>query len=385
MRSSDRTPRSLSVSPQDGHSTDLIATERTARLSLRQNAPMDRIREEIQASGAIGFDRFMEIALYDPDVGYFSAGELRSERSGDFLTSPEISPMFGETIGRFTRAEHDRIGGPFSVVEVGAGTGSLLRPLVDSLGFPLTGVWAVERSSAARASIERTVPEAQLSEMIPESIRGVVVANELLDNLPAAIAQRTGDGWVERVVVAAGDGLEWGVRPAGDDLVEWADAHAGQVPQGGLVEVQIQATAWVEECVAALTSGALLLFDYGDLAENLQHRRAEGTVRTYQDHHLGPDPLAEPGSTDITFDVDFSALLTVARQAGADAEVIRQDEFLARWGLRDRLDELRGRELEAARGDRVMERLLLRSRITEGETLLHPRGLGDFRVLVARL
>ena len=129
-----------------------------------------------------------------------------------------------------------------------------------------------------------------------------------------------------------------------------------------------------------LKYGALLVFDYGDRAEGLEHRRVEGTVRTYRGHHLGPEPLAEPGATDITLDVNFSALV----DAAGDAEVMRQDEFLERWGLRDRLDELRTSELDAAREGRIMEQLILKSRITEGETLLHPRGLGDFRVLVAR-
>jgi len=113
-------------------------------------------------------------------------------------------------------------------------------------------------------------------------------------------------------------------------------------------------------------------------------RRASGTVRTYRAHHLGPDPLLEPGSTDITMDVDFSALAAVVEECGATVEYSSQADFLTRWGLRDRLTDLRHRELEAARGSDTMERLMFRSRVTEAETLLHPRGLGDFRVLVAR-
>jgi SAM-dependent MidA family methyltransferase len=332
----------------------------------------------------MGFDRFMELALYDPAHGYFATGDLRSDRGGDFLTSPEVSPLFGETIARFVTAEHDRIGGPFSVVEVGAGSGSLLRPLIDSLGFPLARVAVVERSAAARASVGRMVPEAQLLDNAPDSVRGVVLANELLDNVPAAILQKTPDGWAERVIGVDGSQLVWQTRPPAAEFAAWADAYGGPVPLDGFVEVQVAATRWVTETLATVRSGGVLIFDYGDLGENLEGRRAEGTVRTYRDHHLGPDPLAEPGSTDITFDVNFSALVDAASDAGAAVELMRQDEFLERWGLRDRLAELREAELAAARDNRVMERLILRSRITEGETLLHPRGLGDFRVLVAR-
>jgi SAM-dependent MidA family methyltransferase len=107
-------------------------------------------------------------------------------------------------------------------------------------------------------------------------------------------------------------------------------------------------------------------------------------MRTYRAHHLGPDPLLEPGATDITLDVDFSALAAVAEEAGGRVEYVTQAEFLERWGLRERLTELRHAELEAAREGETMQRLRLRSRVTEAETLLHPRGLGGFRVLVVR-
>lgn len=339
----------------------------------------ERIVAEIRAGGPMGFDRFMEIALYDPEDGYFTAGALRSDRLGDFLTSPEVSSLFGETIARFVTAEHHRIGGPFSVVEVGAGSGSLLRPLLDALPFRVTHVQVVERSAAARASVARTVPEAELLDEIPAHVRGVIVANELLDNLPAAVVERGADGWIERVVIEDGDGLGWGSRAPSAEIVAWADAHAGPVPVGGVVEVQLEATRWVADALDRLSAGALLVFDYGDLAESLAGRRDEGTIRTYSGHHLGAEPLAQPGQTDVTLDVNFTALV-----AATGGEVLSQAAFLERWGLRERLDELRTAELEAAREGRIMEQLILKSRITEGETLLHPRGLGDFRVLVAR-
>jgi SAM-dependent MidA family methyltransferase len=136
--------------------------------------------------------------------------------------------------------------------------------------------------------------------------------------------------------------------------------------------------------LSRIEAGSLVLFDYGDTAENLLPRRQDGTLRTYRAHHLGPHPLDEPGETDITADVNFTALATVAESAGAFVEVRRQDDFLIDLGLGDRLSQLRRAELEAARSGDDMERLRLRSRKTEAETLLHPRGLGDFRVLVAR-
>jgi SAM-dependent MidA family methyltransferase len=132
-----------------------------------------------------------------------------------------------------------------------------------------------------------------------------------------------------------------------------------------------------------LEAGSVVLIDYGDTADNLLPRRQDGTLRTYRAHHLGPHPLDEPGETDITADVNFTALMSTAESAGARVEMHRQDEFLAALGLRNRLTELRLEELDAARSGDDMERLRLRSMKTEAETLLHPRGLGDFRVLVA--
>jgi SAM-dependent MidA family methyltransferase len=343
---------------------------------------LEQIIDEIRSEGPIGFDRFMEIALYDPAAGYYSTGILRSDQSGDFLTSPEVSPLFGETIARFVTAEHDRIGEPFTMVEVGGGSGSLLRPLLDALDIA-PRVMAVERSAAARASIGETVSEAEIVDELG-TVRGVIIANELLDNMPAALVVRRGSGWQERRVGLADGGLELVEVPPPPEVAEWADRYAGPVPEGGQVEVQLIATEWVRDAGGCLEGGALLLFDYGEVAENLEHRRPEGTVRTYRAHHLGPDPLAEPGATDITMDVNFSAVVAVAEDSGYEVELLRQDDFLEQWGLRDLHRDLRDQELVAAREGRSMDRLRLRSRVTEAETLLHPRGLGDFRVVVVR-
>lgn len=328
----------------------------------------------------------MEIALYDPEHGYFTTGSLRSHRAGDFLTSPEVSPLFGETIAGFVAAEMKRIGTPFTLVEAGAGSGSLLGPLLGALDEPPDRVVAVEVSAAARAALQERVPTAEVVPSMAglDVFTGIIVANELLDNLPAAIAVRSGSAWLERVVAVGAEGLEYDVAEARPEMAAWAERQADGAAEGSVVEVQIAAGEWLRDVLDRLEAGAVLIFDYGDTPDGLASRRAEGTVRTYRGHHLGPDPLLDPGSTDITMDVDFDALAAVAAAVGAEAEVLRQDEFLERWGLRAHLDRLRQEELEAARGGDVMRRLSLRSDRTGGETLLHPRGLGDFRVLVVR-
>ena len=215
-------------------------------------------------------------------------------------------------------------------------------------------------------------------------MRGVVIANELLDNLPMALAQKVEDGWRERWVGVDEDRLAMVDAQPRVEVVDWLDAYAGEVPEGGWVEVQLAAGAWLRDVLHRLEAGSILIFDYGDTAENLIPRRQDGTLRTYRAHHLGPHPLDEPGETDITADVNFSALMTLAGESDVSFELHRQDDFLTELGLGDRLSDLRHAELEATRSGEEMERLRLRTLKMEAETLLHPRGLGDFRVLVAR-
>lgn len=343
----------------------------------------DRIREQ----GPLPFDEFMQAALYDPDEGYFASGPLRSSREGDFLTSPEVSPLFGGTLARFVEAEAARIGAdPITVVDAGAGSGSLLRALLDAARVGIRA-WAVEVSPAAREALRLFVPEAALVEKtasVAGPIRGVFLANELLDNLPAGVAVRRGAGWVERLVGVGSGGLCWEEGPARPAVAAWAEQYAGPVPEGGLVETQIAAAEWLRSVLQHLTAGSVVVVDYGDIGPNLATRRVEGTLRTYRHHHLGPDPLADPGATDITIDVDFGALAAVAEGEGAAVEVTSQAGFLERWGLAELLSRRRAEELALARDGDPLERLQVRSLVTGGEALLHPRGLGDFRVLVAR-
>ncbi|MEX0865261.1 MAG: SAM-dependent methyltransferase [Acidimicrobiia bacterium] len=345
-------------------------------MSLRE-----KIAGEIESRGPMPFDRFMSLALYDPE-GFFGGLRLRSEKAGDFLTSPEVSALFGETLARFVSAERERIGEPFQVVEVAAGSGTLLGPLLRVAPTPAV---AVEVSPGARAALGASLPAIDVVDRLPRSMRGVVIANELIDNMPMALAQKTGDGWRERWVGWEGERFAFIDAPPREEVTRWLDEYAGEVPDGGWVEAQLEAARWLEDVLSTLKAGSVLILDYGDTAANLVPRRADGTLRTYRAHHLGPHPLDEPGETDITADVNFTALEAVARRAGADVTVNRQDDFLNGLGLRQRLSEIRQEELEAARAGDTNQGLRARSLRIEAETLLHPRGLGDFRVLVCRV
>jgi len=395
------------------------------------------------------FEQYMAACLYDPDGGFFATGPLRSVKDGDFLTSPEVSPWFGRTLAEFVSREAERASseGGFLVVDVGAGSGSLLKPLMSHLasppdplsppqgevvagrrpadgggqtsaasvsppafsprggesgpqgreggssGSPAEGgeggysFHAVEASPAARQALEGLLGPDHVHETIddlPDRFDGVIIANELLDNFPVALAVRSGDGWVERWVGATETAFELVTAEARPEVVTWCHAYAGKVQEGGMVEVELAATDWVSAILDRLARGALVVIDYGGTAEELEPRRTQGTLRTYQRHHLGPDPLLEPGATDVTVDVNFTAVIAAAEAAGRSVELHRQDDFLAGLGLRNVVRDLRHRELDLARGDDAMARLRVRSEAIDAGTLLHPRGLGDFRVMVAK-
>jgi SAM-dependent MidA family methyltransferase len=245
-------------------------------------AVMESIRAEIAATGPMRFDRFMEMTLYGPG-GFFRSERLRSQREGDFLTSPEVSPSFGTTLARAVAEERARVGRPFVLVEAGAGSGSLLRPLLDALDPAPDQVFVTEASPAARHSLADRLPEASVIDSLdetPAGIRGVILANELLDNLPAALAIRRGRGWTERAVDAAGAGLAWTEVPARAEVAAWAGGHGGRVPDGGQVEAQLAACSWLLAALGRLSSGVIVI-DYGDTAEGWRPS-PDGTVRTYR-------------------------------------------------------------------------------------------------------
>ena len=348
----------------------------------------DKLRSRIEAEGPMPFEEYMAACLYDDEFGFFATGPLRSVASGDFLTSPEVSPWFGRMLGRFVSQERRRTGAaPFAVVEVAAGSGSLLEAMVADLAGGPYGFHAVEASPAAREALTAVIGSDGVHaslDGLAERFDGVVLANELLDNLPVALAIRSGDGWVERWVGATDDRFGFVTAPCRPEVAAWCDAYAGTVPEGGMVEVQLAATGWITAALEHIERGALVIIDYGGTAEELEPRRTQGTLRTYRNHHLGPDPLAEPGRTDVTVDVNFTATIAAAEGAGATVELHRQDDFLASLGLRSIVSGLRHRERDLARSGDAMERLIVRSEATDADTLLHPRGLGDFRVLVAR-
>ena len=320
------------------------------------------------------FDRFMAHALYGPN-GFYTAGG-RAGRRGDFITSPEIGPLFGAVVVRFVRSEWIRLGRPdgFTLVDAGAGPGALARGMLAA--DPELLAWlryvAVDVSDAQR-SLHPDGVESR-ADVPAEPFDGVILANELLDNLPFRLAVHDG-GWREAFVVRLPDG----------GLVETLSEAFDPVPSvlprdatlGARAPLQDIARHWVVGACSLLRRGSLVVIDYmSPTTAALADRPWREWLRTYRGHQRGDHYLATPGSQDITSEVAIDQL--------PEPDTIRtQSQWLQLHGISELVEEgKRHWQANAARPD--LEALKMRSRVGEAEALLDPNGLGAFTVLEYR-
>ena len=319
----------------------------------------DRLAAQIRAGGPLTVPQYMTACLHDPRDGYYAVRPALGA-AGDFITAPLVSQMFGELIGLWAVETWTRMGrpDPFRLVEIGPGDGSLMSDLLRasrlSAAFTQAAdVWLVETSGPLRDLQRRALGEAiswaaSLAE-VPSGPPVILVANELLDCLPAHQFVRTETGWAERVVgLDASGALAFGLAPAPD-----LDRIA---PTGAVLESAPAQAALGDEIAARLVSdgGAALLIDYGravpgfgDTLQALRRHRKEG-------------PLDNPGEADLTMHADFPTVMAAAAAQGAETPmVLTQGEFLVRLGIGARAEAL-----AAARPDlsdtigRQLERLV---------------------------
>jgi SAM-dependent MidA family methyltransferase len=342
-----------------------------------------RLLHHIGRNGSIPFDNFMEMCLYDPDAGFFASGAVRPGEHGDFVTSPEVSPWFGRFLGRWAieaASSDDAI-----LVEIGSGSGSLLEPLVDEAGERFPEVFAVEVSEAARVAIAERVPSATVVSSIsdlPQGRQAVVIANEVLDNMPSRLVERSADGWVEIKVGESEGALSFVSELADQGLSRWCDAHLGSAPPGHLLAAQHRFLPWVEELTATLATFSACVVDYAGSTAELSERDREATVRSYRSQRSGLDYLSQPGEMDITLDVNADVLAAAAHEAGVEMRSVDQRTFLSDYGALDVLSDLSDAQIEYASAGDVMAQLASRSESVGISALLDNDGLGGFSVFL---
>jgi SAM-dependent MidA family methyltransferase len=339
---------------------------------------LSRIREH----GPLTVAAFMELALYHPAHGYYSRAAQRSGRAGDFFTSVDVGPLFGEMIAE----QLDEMWGVlralgasrFDLVEAGAGNGRLSRDILDAAArrhqdlYEHLRVTLVERSAAARAAQHSTLePHAHriagsLTDL-PGSLAGAIVANELLDAFPVHVVTMTQDGLREVVITERDGALAEVDAPLSDPAINEYVARCGvALPAGARAEVGLDAVRWIGTAAAALERGFLLLFDYGHEARELWSRtHAGGTLLAYRAHTAGAVHwLDGPGENDLTSHVNLTAIRAAAEAAGLETlGVLDQTYFLMSLGLADRLETGHDRHAVAGR--------------LAAKTLIMPGGLGS--------
>lgn len=383
------------------------------------------IREEIGREGPITFARFMELALYHPDYGYYSGGGVGREPvgwSGDFFTSGDVSPLWGWAIARQLHLMWQALGSParFDVIEPGAGRG-LLAASVWRYALALDERWAaalrytlVDR--AAPGSPLRAQREARLAAELaeipapPDAVRwapslaeaasdgpitGCIVSNELADALPVHLLEARG-GHLAEVYVALEPQtrqlVEQLAAPSSQRVADYLDAYAvpwRTYPDGWRAEVCPAAEDWMREVAASLGEGFALTLDYGASARRLYTLdRRRGTLMVYTRHRLGERPLAHPGQQDLTAHVNFSALARAGAEAGLRlTRYTSQAALLTALGVREQAEELEARLFPFAESERHTDRgqadYLRRAALLNAlATLLNPHGLGGFRALI---
>jgi len=299
----------------------------------------------VHEGGWIPFSRFMELALYAPGYGYYAAGSRKIGTDGDFVTAPEISPMFSRCIAMQARQALERTGG--DILELGPGTGVLAADLYAELKaqgvaparYRLLEV-SPELRERQRARIAERLPgdadRFEWLEALPDRIDGILLANEVLDVLPCALVHRTGREILERGVVVTEAGFAWEDMALPDG--ELKRRARGVIPPGDydyLTEVNLAAEALVRSVSAALGNGLALFIDYGYAQNEYYHpQRSMGTLRCHYRHRFHNDPFFLPGLQDITAHVDFTAMARAAQSA--DAEIMgftTQAHFLISCGL----------------------------------------------------
>jgi SAM-dependent MidA family methyltransferase len=301
------------------------------------------IRNDIAANGGwISFARYMELALYAPGLGYYTAGARKLGREGDFITAPEMTPLYGQTLAR--QAAQVLESGLDQIVEIGAGSGALAAALLaelDRLDRLPRNYYILEVSPDLRER-ERDLLAQKVPHLLerviwlnrlPTLYHGLIIGNEVLDAMPVHIVRAGASGMEEAGVALAQESFTWAYRPAAAELN--SSALALGLPGGYRTEIQLVACGFVRSLAQSMARGVILLIDYGFPAHEYYHaERSEGTLMCHYRHRAHSDPFFLPGLQDITSHIDFSAVARAGAEAGLELlGYTGQAQFLINCGI----------------------------------------------------
>ncbi len=301
------------------------------------------------AGGSIGFARYMELALYAPGLGYYMAGARKLGRDGDFVTAPELSPLFARCLARQLAelAGH----GLADVLELGAGSGALAAGLLRELAamgrlpkryfiLEVSADLRERQQQRLRESAPQCADRVQWLDVLPRAYTGVIIGNEVLDAIPAHVVVTRGGDILEAGVRydAANGSFQWHEAPAPENVRSVARA-LGLPPDDYRTEINLTARAFVQSFARLLERGVLLFADYGFPAREYYHpQRMRGTLMCHYRHRAHDDPFFLPGLQDITAHVDFSAIAQAGATAGLSVlGYTNQAQFLVNCGITDLL------------------------------------------------
>jgi SAM-dependent MidA family methyltransferase len=317
---------------------ELPAPEPQALAASR--ALLDRIGAELAGAGNwISFARYMELALHEPQLGYYAGGARKFGAGGDFVTAPELSPLFGRALARQV-AQVLQPGE--AILEFGAGSGVLAEVLLSELDGVTYQI--LETSPELRDRQQKRLgSRVHWLDQLPRKFRGVMLANEVVDAMPVHALAWTRAGVMERGVCANEGELAWSDRGADGLILDQARNLEVEIPSSGRYESELAlfARAWMRSLGRFLERGAILVIDYGFPAREYFHpQRSMGTLACHYRHRAHGDPFYLPGLQDITAHVDFSALARAAADGGLDVlGYANQAQFLINCGITDLLAE----------------------------------------------
>ena len=344
-------------------SLPIPAPEALAASQALQQLIIDDIR---QHQGWIPFSRYMELALYAPDLGYYSGGATKLGKDGDFTTAPEMSALFGATLATLAGKLFAQT--TAQVMEFGAGTGKLAKDFLTECqlsGIAIERYFIVELSGELRARQEdllKDFPQVVWLQQMPAAFSGIVLGNEVLDAMPVDLVRKTADGWCEIGVALAddndNDAASLQYRERACDAEKCAQIpDANELPVGYLTEVHAVASGFMHSLAQMLNAGraasgkgsAAILIDYGFPAHEYYHpQRSQGSLMCHYRHHAHPDPFYLPGLQDITAHVDFTAMARAALEENLSVlSYTSQAGFLLESGIADILSRTSPEEVMA--------------------------------------